>query len=140
MFDVLRLGSSAGSSESVDEQRAIDCGTLVLTSKRLAFLGSLRTNSVDLCDLISVEHSIDGIAVHREHTQKTETYVLTRPLTIADGVGRGLPIFGPMLKTAIEFAKLLREAGPEKIAQLTVAVVPSALIVKLSSFASVCLS
>ena len=113
-----RLGSAAGSSESVDEQRVIDCGTLVLTSKRLAFLGSVRTNSVDLCDLISLEHYTDGIAVHRERKQKTETYVLTRPLTIADGGGRGLPVFGPMMKTAIEIAKVIREAGPETMAQL----------------------
>ena len=111
-----RLGSAAGSSESVDEQRAIDLGTLVLTSKRLAFLGSVRTNSVDLCDLISLEHYTDGIAVHRERKQKTETYVLTRPLTIADGGGRGLPVFGPMMKTAIEIAKVICEAGPETMA------------------------
>ena len=98
----------------MDEQRAIDLGTLVLTSKRLAFLGSVRTNSVDLGDLISLEHYTDGIAVHRERKQKTETYVLTRPLTIADGGGRGLPVFGPMMKTAIEIAKVM---GAQVIAE-----------------------
>ena len=113
-----RLGGAAGRSESVDELRAIDFGTLVLTSKRLAFLGSMHTNSVDLCDLISLQPYSDGIALHRERKQKAETYVLTRPLTIADGGGRGLPVFGTMMKAAIEIAKIIRETGPEAIALL----------------------
>jgi hypothetical protein len=113
-----RLGGAAGRSESVDELRAIDFGTLVLTSKRLAFLGSMRTNSVDLCDLISLQPYSDGIAVHCERKQKAETYVLTRPLTIADGGGRGLPVFGTTMKTAIEIAKIIRETGPEAVALL----------------------
>jgi hypothetical protein len=86
----------------VGELRVIDFGALVLTSKRLAFLGSMRTNSVDLCDLISLQPYSDGIAVHRERKQKAETYMLTRPLTIAEGGGRGLPVFGTMMKAAIE--------------------------------------
>jgi hypothetical protein len=113
-----RLGGAAGRSESVDELRAIDFGTLVLTSKRLAFLGSMRTNSVDLCDLISLQPYSDGIAVHREHKQKAETYVLTRPLTIADDGGRGLPVYGTMMKAAIEIAKIIGETKPEAIALL----------------------
>jgi hypothetical protein len=113
-----RLGGAAGRSESVDELRAIDFGTLVLTSKRLAFLGSMHTNSVDLCDLIGLQPHSDGIAVHRERKQKAETYMLTRPLTIADGGGRGLPVFGTMMKAAIEIAKIIRETGPEAIALL----------------------
>ena len=113
-----RRGGAAGRSESVDELRAIDFGTLVLTLKRLAFLGSMRTNSVDLCDLISLQPSSDGIAVHREHKQKAETYVLTRPLTIAGDGGRGLPVFGSMMKAAIEIAKIIGETKPEAIALL----------------------
>ncbi len=47
-----RLGASdstgVSESESFDELRQIDQGTLILTTKRLAFLGSLRTNSSSL--------------------------------------------------------------------------------------------
>jgi hypothetical protein len=53
-----RLGGSDSightMSESTDELRQIDNGTLVLTTKRLAFLGSLRTNNSSLDDLMSV--------------------------------------------------------------------------------------
>ena len=71
-----RFGSSVGQSESVEEMRTLDSGTLVVTTKRLAFVGSIRTNSTDLNDVISVEDYSDGIRVHREHKQKAETYVL----------------------------------------------------------------
>jgi hypothetical protein len=40
----LRLGTGMSQSESQEELRNIDQGTLVLTTKRLAFMGSLRTS------------------------------------------------------------------------------------------------
>jgi hypothetical protein len=113
-----RLAGSQGRSESVDELRVIDRGTLLLTSKRLAFLGAMRTNNVDLQDLISVEPYTDGVSVHRERKQKAENYAMTRQLVIEGGEGDGLIVNGSMMKTAIELAKCVREAGPENLAQL----------------------
>jgi hypothetical protein len=55
----------ASQSESSDELRNIDEGTLVLTTKRLAFLGSLRTSNVKLDDIISVQSFADGVQIHR---------------------------------------------------------------------------
>jgi hypothetical protein len=105
-----RLGASGSTgvseSESFDELRQIDQGTLILTTKRLAFLGSLRTNSSSLDDLIGINDIGNGIEVHRERKQKAETYVLTSPLTI-----EGLLITGSMIQLAIEMAKLAQEEG-----------------------------
>ena len=84
-----RFGASdsagVSESESFDELRQIDHGTLVLTTKRIAFLGSLRTNSSSLDDLIGIKDVGNGIQLHRERKQKAETYVLTYPL-IVDGL------------------------------------------------------
>jgi hypothetical protein len=100
-----RFGASGSTgtseSESFDELRQIDHGTLILTTKRLAFLGSLRTNSSSLDDLIGVKDFTGGIQVHRERKQKAETYLLTHPLIID-----GLVITGAMIQLAIEMAKL----------------------------------
>ena len=80
-------------SESFDELRQIDHGTLILTTKRLAFLGSLRTYSGSLDDLIGVKDVGNGIQVHRERKQKAETYLLTYPLIVD-----GLEITGAMIR------------------------------------------
>ena len=112
----IRLGASGSTgvseSESFDELRQIDHGTLILTTKRLAFLGALRTNSTDLQDLIGINDAGNGIQVHRERKQKAETYVLTYPL-IVDGLG----INGSMIQLAIEMAKLA-QVGALKAAPL----------------------
>jgi hypothetical protein len=100
----VRLGASDSTghsvSESVDELRQIDNGTLVLTTKRLAFFDSLRTNNSSLDDLIGVKDVGNGIKVHRERKQKAETYLLTSPLSVD-----GLVITGAMILFAIEMAK-----------------------------------
>ena len=95
--------ASARARASTNCARSIS-GTLILTTKRLAFLGSLRTNSSSLDDLIGVNDVGNGIQVHRERKQKAETYVLTSPLTVD-----GLEITGSMIQLAIEMAKLAEE-------------------------------
>lgn len=104
-----RLGSAASQSERNDELRNIDEGTLVLTTKRLAFLGSLRTSNVKLDDLISVQSFADGVQIHRERKERAETYVLGKTLQITEGSGKGLTVFGPMIMTAIQVAKVFYE-------------------------------
>jgi hypothetical protein len=113
-----RLGASAGRSESVEEEQQLDVGRLVVTTKRLAFIGSMRTNSVDLNDLIAIDLYEDGIRVHREHKQRAETYALTRPLVIADGEGQGLQVGGFLMQHAVQFGKIFRQATPQQIEQL----------------------
>ena len=69
-----RMGSVAARSESRDELRDIDRGTLVLTNKRLIFIGSKRTTNIDLRKIISITAYKDGIASQRENKQKTDVY------------------------------------------------------------------
>jgi hypothetical protein len=72
-----RFGSGTAQSESFDELRHIDHGTLVITNKRLAFLGQVRTTSTELGDLIGVHAFADSIKVHRERKQRAEHYQLS---------------------------------------------------------------
>jgi hypothetical protein len=112
----IRTGGWAGRSESVEELRTIDRGTLVLTTKRLVFLGQLRTNSVILSDIISIQSFTDAIDVHRERKQKVETYVLPdEQLTIRYGHGAGLPVVGRMLAASINHAKINYEFGLDRL-------------------------
>jgi hypothetical protein len=53
-----------------------------------------------------------------DQTPKAETYVFSRPLTILEGSGAGLPVDGGMVTIAIKLAKLFKEAGPSNIAAL----------------------
>jgi hypothetical protein len=55
-----RFGESRGISESHDELRAIDVGTLLLTNQRIVFVGSQRTSSVPLEKVINIEGYSDG--------------------------------------------------------------------------------
>jgi hypothetical protein len=107
-----RFGGSGSTgtseSESFDELRQIDHGTLVLTTKRLAFLGEQRTNSTELDDLIGVHTFADSIRVHRERKQKAEHYQLSQRLVIPTEFGE-LTVVGPMIEYAIEMAKLNQE-------------------------------
>ena len=57
----VRLG--AFRSESHEEIQQVDKGTLVLTNKRLVFLGSKRTLEIDLRKILSMEPYSDALGV-----------------------------------------------------------------------------
>jgi hypothetical protein len=103
-----RFGSGTSQSESFDELRHIDSGTLVLTTKRLAFLGDLRTTSAELGDLIGIHAFADGIKVHRARKQRAEHYQLSQMLEIPTELGT-LAVVGSMIQAAIQMAKLDQE-------------------------------
>ncbi len=100
-----RMGSVAARSESRDELRDIDRGTLVLTNKRLIFIGSKRTTNIDLRKIISITAYKDGIASQRENKQKTEyfTGIDRHTLTFStNGRSHNVPFTGLIMKAAIE--------------------------------------
>jgi hypothetical protein len=103
-----RFGSGTSQSESFDELRHIDHGTLVITNKRVAFLGQVRTTITALGDLIGVHAFVDGIKVHRERKQRAEHYQLSRMLVTPTELGP-LTVVGPMIQAAIQMAKLDQE-------------------------------
>ncbi|NYB53053.1 MAG: zinc ribbon domain-containing protein [Methanobacteriaceae archaeon] len=100
-----RMGSVAARSESHEELRNIDQGTLVLTNKRLVFIGSKRTINIDLRKIIAIEAYKDGIASQRENKQKTEYFTGTdrHALTFnINGRSHTVPFTGLILKAAVE--------------------------------------
>ncbi len=69
------IGQSRGASESHEELRVIDRGALVLTNRRLLFIGSRRTVAVPLQSIIDIESYTDGLRVHRQRKQKPELFI-----------------------------------------------------------------
>jgi hypothetical protein len=77
-----RLGASSGVSESHEEMRAVDIGTLILTNERLSFVGSRRTIDVPLEKIIDVDNEgySDWLRLNRQGKQKTECFQLNSAL------------------------------------------------------------
>ena len=73
------VSSTSGVSRSYGELQTIDSGQLVLTNKRLVFVGALRTSTTDLSKLVNVELFSDAIRVHRQGKQKAEIYNTENP-------------------------------------------------------------
>jgi len=69
-----RFGGYGGSSESHEELRAVDQGTLVLTSQRLTFIGQGRTFSVALEKIVSMEGYDDSLQLNRQGKEKVEHF------------------------------------------------------------------
>lgn len=100
-----RLGNVAAKSESHEELRNIDQGTLVLTNKRLIFLGSKRTTNIDLRKIVAIEAYKDGIESQRENKQKAEYFIGTDNSNMTftiNGRSNTLPVTGVVLKAAIQ--------------------------------------
>lgn len=100
-----RMGRVAARSESHEELRNIDQGTLVLTNKRLIFIGSKRTTNIDLRKIIAIEAYKDGIASQRENKQKTEYFTGTDRHTLTftiNGRSHTVPFTGLIMKAAVE--------------------------------------
>ncbi len=71
----LRTGMSASKSESHDEIRTIDTGTLTVTTKRLVFAGNKKNVNLPLNKIMSMTPYSDGIAIRSENRQKTVYFV-----------------------------------------------------------------
>lgn len=69
-----RTGGFAARSESHEEIKVIDSGTLTLTNRRMVFTGGKRTINFPLGKIVGMEPYRDGIAVNRDGKQRTEYY------------------------------------------------------------------
>jgi hypothetical protein len=102
-----RFGSSRGTSESHEELRAVDIGTLALTNQRLIFVGMARTTSVDVEKIVSIEPMSDGIRLHREGKEKAQYFQLSSGLEAtfqSAGKTVSAPVSGDLIKAAIDQA------------------------------------
>lgn len=70
----LRTGGFAARSESHEEIKVIDSGTLTLTNRRMIFTGGKRTVNFPLGKIVGMEPYRDGIAINRDGKQRTEYY------------------------------------------------------------------
>ena len=92
-------------SEGHDVLRSLDVGTLILTSERLIFFGSVHTNEIPLADVRELVAYTDALQVSHSGKSKLEFYSLNLDeLRIRTGRGQGLPIRHDMLMRAIERA------------------------------------
>jgi hypothetical protein len=102
-----RLGGASARSESHDEITVIDQGKLVLTNKRLIFIGGKRTVNIDLRKIMAVQAYRDGIESQRENKQKPEYFTGTDKHSITintNGRINTIPVYGTVLKAAIQGA------------------------------------
>jgi hypothetical protein len=106
------VGQSRGVSESHDEMRSVDVGTLLLTNERLVFIGSQRTSSIALEKVIDIEALSDGPVVHREGKGKIEAYQLSDAMQMNyqyDGQTLAAPVDGRLVKPVIDQAIAVRQ-------------------------------
>lgn len=70
----IHTGGTRGRSVSHDEIKVIDNGELIITNKRIIFLGSNRTTNIDINKIVSIEEYSDGIKIQRSNKQKPEYF------------------------------------------------------------------
>ena len=100
-----RLGASSGTSESHEEIRPIDEGTLVLTNQRMIFVGSKRTIGLPIDKIIGIDdEAFYWLRLNREGKQKAEIFEFDSALQIEyeyKGEFRSAPFDAAWLTAAI---------------------------------------
>ena len=100
-----RMGGFKAKSESHEELRNIDKGTLTITSKRLIFTGAVKNMSIDLKKIISMDPYEDGISLSKEGKERPGYFTNIDKQKVSVSVqGRGyeIPMDGLILKVIIE--------------------------------------
>jgi hypothetical protein len=75
-----RIYIGGSRSESHQQYREIDVGTLILTNHRLIFDGSSQNRTTNLMDVMSASAWQDAIEVSSTKRQKSQVYTVTNPL------------------------------------------------------------
>jgi len=100
-----RLGKFKSKSESHEELRNIDTGTLTITNKRLIFTGAVKNVNIELKKILSIEPYEDGISLNKEGKERPGYFTNIDKQKIAVAIqGRGyeIPMDGLILKVLIE--------------------------------------
>jgi len=100
-----RVGSFGSRSVSHEEIKIIDEGTLILTNKRIVFIGQKRTLNIKLDKIISIEPYSDGIALRREGKEKTQYFIWHKNNINIDGRRYKESFSGLIFKYLIEGIK-----------------------------------
>ena len=99
-----RLGGGSSRSESHEEIKSIDQGTLTITSKRLSFTGTMKNLNYNLNKIMSINEFEDGISIQRENKQKTEYFTGTNNIILnytRNNQKNQTPFYGALLKATI---------------------------------------
>lgn len=101
----IRTGTGNSKSESTDEIKNIDTGTLTISTKRIVFSGNIKTITIDLNKIINLTPYTDGIATRRSNKQKTEYFTGTQN-TVVNFTYKGekisIPADGVLLQAIIK--------------------------------------
>jgi len=100
-----RTGGFAARSESHEEIKAIDSGTLTLTNRRVVFAGKKRTINFSLGKIVGMEPYRDGIAISRDGKQRTEYYTgldAVHMTVSAGGRSHIVPLSGVILMCMVQ--------------------------------------
>jgi hypothetical protein len=106
----LRLERSADTIESHDELRALDTGTLVITTQRLIYVCSKHTiSSLPLEKISDIDTGgyRDALRINRENRQTVEFFKFNTSLTIPfqhNGEQHSVPLLSAIVQAAIEQA------------------------------------
>jgi hypothetical protein len=120
-------GYSAGSgdytstTESLEQLRAIDVGTLVVTDQRIAFMGQLKTVSIDLIKIIGVDNGRNEIGIHCKDKEKVESFRIAKDLMLTyqeDCEAVSVPFDGQILGCIVSRTMTQHEARKSRAAQL----------------------
>jgi len=65
----LRTGSF-GAGESKEELKAVDIGNLIMTNKKIVFMGSRKSASINLAKIIGIEAYENALVIHAENRKK----------------------------------------------------------------------
>jgi hypothetical protein len=102
-----RTGNSYSTSESHEELRLVDNGTLAVTNQRLVFVGKFRTVNVKLNKIVGVDVYEDAIGLHFEGKEKARYFQpkFSGTVDFKDGdLAYSVPFEAPLLKAYIEAA------------------------------------
>jgi hypothetical protein len=97
-------GRYTSTTESRDQLKTIDRGTLVVTDQRIAFMGTLKTISIDVKKIIGVDPHSDGIALHCKDKEKVESFKISDDLKLTyyeDRQEVSVPFVGSFLERII---------------------------------------
>jgi len=99
----LHSGTSTSTSTSHDEIKFIDRGELLITNKRIVFLGQNRTTNIDLNKIIAITTRNNEIQVQRSNKQKPEyfTNINSTQNVMIDGRSYTVDINADMVKKLI---------------------------------------
>ena len=103
-----RTSASHSQSQSFEKIQEVDQGTLVITTERVAFIGLLKTITVELNKIVAVDVYNDAIGLHLAGKVNTECFRPANGTALhftRDGRQYIVPATGPILKAAIDAAR-----------------------------------